>query len=230
MQQQQQQPRPGGTPVAGESSALEAPLLAGASEAERAKRKGRFKYVEGDFGVKAPGGVGGAAPLRPGGSSLAAGEGGGAARMGPKSSSVAGGLNDKLLSGMTSPTGQPAQVLLPSLKELLEGLTLQQEVLREMVAAVAASERGRVGPLAAFLQERSHFLRPPREEAERLRAEVAELREENSRLRDRLRMYESAASSDSRKTSASGEPLHGAVSQQPSIAASPSGIASQASL
>lgn len=39
----------------------------------------------------------------------------------------------KGVSGAPSPTGQAVQVLLGPLKEMLESLTLQQEVMREMV-------------------------------------------------------------------------------------------------
>lgn len=64
-----------------------------------------------------------------------------------------------------------SQVLLGPLKEMLESLTLQQEVMREMVAAVGDAERGKQGALNAFLAER-HHLRLPREETDRLRQEV----------------------------------------------------------
>jgi hypothetical protein len=41
-------------------------------------------------------------------------------------------------SGAPSPGGQAVQVLLGPLKELLEGVTLQQEVMREMVGGLVA--------------------------------------------------------------------------------------------
>ena len=85
--------------------------------------------------------------------------------------------------------GPSMGVLLAPLKELLEAATLQQEAMREMVAAVGDAEKGKQGALNALLQQRQH-LRVGREEGERLRAEAAELREENTRLRARLRAYE----------------------------------------
>ena len=86
-----------------------------------------------------------------------------------------------------SPTGPPLGVLLPQLQEMLESVTLQQEALREMVAAVSDADRGRMAALNAFIGERRPYPRASREQLERLRAEVGELREENARLRDRLR-------------------------------------------
>lgn len=83
-------------------------------------------------------------------------------------------------------------VLLSPLKELLETATRQQEVMRELVAAVTDADRGKQGALNAFLQQRQQ-VRPGREDAERLRAEVNELREENGKLRERLRVLEGGA-------------------------------------
>ena len=85
-----------------------------------------------------------------------------------------GGLSEKMsLGSAASPTGAPVSVLLAPLKELAEAVTLQQEALREMVAAVADADRGKMGALNAFLQE-PHRLRGGvgREEGDRLRAEV----------------------------------------------------------
>jgi hypothetical protein len=136
-------------------------------------------------------------------------------------------------TGVPSPTGQAVQVLLGPLKEMLESMTLQQEVMREMVAAVGDAERGKQGALNAFLAER-HHLRPPREETDRLRAEVVELREENARLRDRLRQYEPATAPGSRKPSATGEAAGGSLQQQasglPPGTQPPSGVPSQFSM
>lgn len=91
-----------------------------------------------------------------------------------------------------SPAGAPGvAVLLGPLKELLEAATLQQEAMREIVAAVGDADRGKQGALNALLQQRQ-TARVGREEGERLRAEVVELREQNARLRERLRAAEAA--------------------------------------
>ncbi|PSC70697.1 serine threonine-kinase 4-like isoform X1 [Micractinium conductrix] len=176
----------------------EAAELAGASEAElqeKAKRKGRFRYVEDDYAAGAGAGVAGMAPAKS------------AVGLGSKSASLAGleGGGKPGGSAAPSPTSQAVQVLLGPLKEMMESMTLQQEVMREMVAAVSDAERGKQGALNAFLAER-HHLRPQRDETDRLRAELLELREENTRLQDRLRHYESSGSlPESRKSSATGE-------------------------
>ncbi|GAB4820270.1 hypothetical protein N2152v2_007316 [Parachlorella kessleri] len=181
----------------GAAAAAEAASVAADLEgAEKAKRKGRFRYVEDDFGDSK-------------------------ARLGSKSGSVANLADQKSLtasSGVPSSgaaggagastgaaAGVAATVLLAPLKKMLEAATLQQEVMREMVAALADLDRGRTGSLNTFLQEK-HYLRPPREELERLRHEVGELREDNARLREQLRLAGvSPGGGDSRKSSASQE-------------------------
>lgn len=90
-------------------------------------------------------------------------------------------------ASQSSPTGPPLGVLLPQLQEMLENVTLQQEALREMVAAISDADRGRMAALNAFLNERRTYPRASREHLERLKAEVTELREENARLRERVR-------------------------------------------
>jgi serine/threonine-protein kinase OSR1/STK39 len=155
---------------------------------DKAKRKGRFRYVEEAAGGGEVGPDG--KPRLPKQSSNAAalmagvnvGGGGGVGVGG-------GGESSKGGSTVTSPTGAPAHILLPPLKELLESMHLHQEFMRELVAAVGDSERGKMGALNALLQQ-APKLRPLREETERLRVEVGELRDENVRLRERIRALE----------------------------------------
>lgn len=145
----------GATPSAGTSED---------AEADKAKRKGRFRYVEDDFGADGKGRI-------------------------SKATSSATLSDQRTLSqpGITSPANAPpVTVILPHLKEVLESITLQQETMREMVAAVADADRGKQAALNAFLQQRQN-LRPSREEMDKLRTEVNELREENAKLRAMLR-------------------------------------------
>lgn len=83
-------------------------------------------------------------------------------------------------------TGPGVSIILPHLKELLESVTLQQEAMREMVAAVSDTERGKQAALNTFIQQRLN-LRPSSQELDKLRSEVNELREENAKLRAALR-------------------------------------------
>ena len=139
--------------------------------AERAKVKGRFRYVEED-------GTDGK-PRVP--------------KSGAPAVAVAGGTGaDGRQGGAVGPTADKASaaVLLAPLKELLESATLQHEILREMVAAVKDVEKGKMGPLTAFLQQRQQLRPSSGKPIERWQAEVAELKEENARLRERLKMYE----------------------------------------
>lgn len=136
---------------------------------EKAKRKGRFRYVEED-GADGKGRMPKAvsqATLGPGESRTSISAGSGVVAAGPQ--------------------GPPVTVLLGPLKEMMERATQQHEVFREMVAALGDVEKGKQGALNAFLQQRANLLRPASEEAERLRGEVSELREENARLREKLR-------------------------------------------
>lgn len=128
---------------------------------EKAKRKGRFRYVEESAGEE------------------------GKPRL-PKAASTASAMDSRAGSAVTSPTGAPAHMILPNLKELLESMQLQQDFMRELVGAVGDTERGRMGALNSLLQQ-GPKLRPPREETERLKSEIATLKEENARLKERLR-------------------------------------------
>lgn len=105
------------------------------------------------------------------------------------------------LQGGPGMGGPGLGVLLAPLKELLEAATLQQEAMREIVAAVGDADKGKQGALNALLQQRQH-LRVGREEGERLRAEAAELREENARLKARLRAYEGGGGDGARRPAA----------------------------
>jgi serine/threonine-protein kinase OSR1/STK39 len=103
--------------------------------------------------------------------------------------------------------GPPVTALLPALKEMLEAATLQQEALRELTSAVSDAGRGRFAALNGFLQQRREA-RAGREEAERLRLEVAEAREEVGRLRARLRASEASstgAAAEARRRSSAEE-------------------------
>lgn len=84
----------------------------------------------------------------------------------------------------------PASALLGPLKELQEQLAGPYELLRELVAAVQDADRGKQAHLNSLLQERL-ALRAQREDGDKLRTEVTTLREENGKLRDKLRMLES---------------------------------------
>lgn len=64
------------------------------------------------------------------------------------------------------------------------------ELLRELVVAVGDSDKGRHSHLTGLIQERL-ALRATKEDSDRLRSEVAVLREENGKLREKLRMMES---------------------------------------
>lgn len=80
-------------------------------------------------------------------------------------------------------SGPPTvEVLRGPLKDLLESAQRQHESLREMTAAVADAERGKYGPLNAFLTSRRQL--PSQAEFDKLRADLAELRAENARLRE----------------------------------------------
>lgn len=217
MRKQQAAAQPGGQQQGGSGATTpglegQASELAGVSEAElqeKAKRKGRFRYVEDDYaGAAGAGGIAASKTI---------------SGLGSKTASLTGmtdGSSKAAGSAAPSPTSHSVQVLLAPLKEMLESMTLQQEVMREMVAAVGDAERGKQGALNAFLAER-HHLRLPREETDRLRQELVELREENARLHERLRFYESQSQPDSRKTSSTGE----AGGAQP-----PSGVPSHLSM
>ena len=54
---------------------------------------------------------------------------------------------------MQTPTASSAVLLLPALKRALEGIASQHELMKEMVAAVQDSERGKPSSLQILLQE-----------------------------------------------------------------------------
>lgn len=70
--------------------------------------------------------------------------------------------------------------------------THQFDLLKELVSALQDVERGRPKNLSSLLEEVAAraALKPSAQEAERLRLEVASLRSEATRLRDRLRVAE----------------------------------------
>lgn len=87
--------------------------------------------------------------------------------------------------------GASTQLLAP-LKEVLETMTSGYEVMKELVAALQDTERGKTASMTVLLQhaQERHASKPSREEHERLRLEAAHVREENARLRDRVNMLE----------------------------------------
>lgn len=82
--------------------------------------------------------------------------------------------------------------LLGPLKEVLESMTGGYETMKEVVAALQDTERGKTASMTVLLQElqERHASKPSREEQERLRLEAVHLREENTRLRDRVNLLE----------------------------------------
>jgi hypothetical protein len=89
-------------------------------------------------------------------------------------------------------SAQAATVLLPVLRDCLEGMTAQQEMMKQLVSALGEVERGKQAGLAAFLNEYGARIagRPSKEDHARVKAELAQAKEDNSRLRDRLRQSE----------------------------------------
>lgn len=84
-------------------------------------------------------------------------------------------------------SGQPGiGVLHSALKDLLESAQQQHESLREMTAAIADAEKGKLGALNAYLSQRHRFHSSV--EVEKLQQEIAELKEENARLKEQLQM------------------------------------------
>lgn len=82
--------------------------------------------------------------------------------------------------------------LLGPLKEVLESMTGGYEVMKEVVAALQDTERGKTASMTVLLQElqERQASKPSREEQERLRLEAVHLRDENVRLRDRVHLLE----------------------------------------
>ena len=65
--------------------------------------------------------------------------------------------------------------LMPPLKHLLEGMMGQTELLKQVVAAVQDTERGKHAPMTALLleeQDRAQRQRQPAEDLDRSRTEV----------------------------------------------------------
>ena len=69
--------------------------------------------------------------------------------------------------------GAPTQLLAP-LKEVLESMTSGYEVMKEVVAALQDTERGKTASMAVLLQQAQERQagKPSREDHERLRLEV----------------------------------------------------------
>lgn len=137
---------------------------------DKAKVKGRFRYVEED-GTEKP-------RLVKAGSVSGTGL------------ALTGGVDGRQAAQSSEKSSPAVSVLLDPLKELLESATLQHEILREMVAAVKDVDKGKNGPLTAFLQQRQQLRPTSAKSVEVLKAEVIELREENIRLKERLKLYE----------------------------------------
>jgi hypothetical protein len=93
---------------------------------------------------------------------------------------------------MASPTSPAVTLLLPALKDALETVAGQHEKMKELVAAVADSEKGRTASLSALVTEYERRIssRPSKEEHDRLRTEVLQTREENRKLQERIRVLE----------------------------------------
>ena len=140
----------------------------GAGAGKEAKRKGRFLYVEKE------------------------GEGKGSLAKMASQLSI-GGFDGRAMPAPGS--GPPTvEVLRGPLKDLLESAQRQHESLREMTAAVADAERGKYGPLNAYLTSRRQL--PSQAEFDKLRAEIEELRAENRRLQEENAQLSQAPSRD----------------------------------
>ena len=80
---------------------------------------------------------------------------------------------------LQTPTGASLSTLMPPLKHLLEGMMGQTELLKQVVAAVQDTERGKHAPMTALLleeQDRAQRQRQPAEDLDRSRTEVGLLR------------------------------------------------------
>jgi serine/threonine-protein kinase OSR1/STK39 len=137
---------------------------------EKAKRKGRFRYVEED-GADGKGRMSKATS---------------AATL-DSQSRTGTGVGGVVGSGQS--TGPPpVTVLLGPMKEMMERATQQYEGFREVIAALSDMEKGKHGALNAFLHQRQNVRGAGGgEEMEKLRSEVNELREENAKLREKLK-------------------------------------------
>lgn len=88
-----------------------------------------------------------------------------------------------------------ATALLPSLKDCLEGMTAQQEMVKQLVAALEDVGRGRASGLTNLLTEFSEHAagRPSREDHARIKAELAAAKDEILRLKERMKHLEGPA-------------------------------------
>ena len=139
------------------------------------RKAGRFQIVHDDFGEPRPGPrppLAGAAPVP-----------------GLATDRASGAGHD---SGAPSPTGPALASLLPPLKDMLDSMAGQVDLLKELVSALHDVGRGKPKNLASLLDEVAlrAAARPSVEEADRLRREVASLKGEGARLRERLRVAE----------------------------------------
>lgn len=93
---------------------------------------------------------------------------------------------------VAGPIGPSLSSLLPPLKDMLDSMAGQVDLLKELVSALHDVERGKPKNLASLLDEVAAraAARPSREEAELLRREVSGLKAEAARLRERLRVAE----------------------------------------
>ncbi|KAK9909926.1 hypothetical protein WJX75_009604 [Coccomyxa subellipsoidea] len=158
---------------AGSRAASESGEVAASKEAHK---KGRFKIVEDDITA----------------------DGAKAARRTATSDKVAEGRAPGA-QGSDGGKAIPAtavKILLPALKELLQGMGTQYDLLKEVVAAVQDTERGRQSSINTLLAEVSEraYPKPSREEADRLKQENNHLREEVQRLSQRIRVMEEEVS------------------------------------
>jgi serine/threonine-protein kinase OSR1/STK39 len=141
---------------------------------EKAKRKGRFRYVEED-GADGKGRMSKATS---------------AATLDSQSRPGTGiaGASGVMGSGQVS-GAPPVTVLLGPMKEMMERATQQYEGFREVIAALSDMEKGKHGALNAFLQQRQNVRSGGgAEEMEKMRSEVNELREENAKLREKVKV------------------------------------------
>ncbi|BDA42758.1 probable serine/threonine-protein kinase OSR1 at N-terminal half [Coccomyxa sp. Obi] len=162
---------------AGSRPASESGEVAAAKEAHK---KGRFKIVEDDITAQEAK----------------------AARRTATSDKVAEGRAPGMQGGEGGKPINPtaAKILLPALKELMQGMGTQYDLLKEVVAAVQDTERGRqssINTLLAEVSERS-YPKLSREDADRLKQENAQLKEEVQRLMQRIRVMEEEISRQQR--------------------------------
>jgi len=102
---------------------------------------------------------------------------------------------NSVASLMDKSAAPSATALLPSLKDCLEGMTAQQEMVKQLVSALEDAARGRGAGLTNLLAEFSDRAagRPSKEDHHRLKVELAAAKDENLRLKDRIKHLEGAA-------------------------------------